>query len=169
MTNNQLIKFFQLQRQIFGVCPHTGNVFRLSDTHIYVKKKPEPDWFQKIEIAQERIDRASEKLDERADEVAEQAKVKGRRQADNAIKKFDKVFTPKKLNADDSKVIFHPIDYIVFNGMKSGQMKNILLIDSHKTTSTEKQIQRSIDKAVEKENYEWITLRIEDNGNIKQE
>jgi hypothetical protein len=39
MTNNQLLKFFQLQRQIFGVCPHTGNVFRLSDCHIYVKEK----------------------------------------------------------------------------------------------------------------------------------
>jgi predicted Holliday junction resolvase-like endonuclease len=169
MTDNQLVKFFQLQRQIFGVCPHTGNVFRLSDTHVYVKKKPEPDWFQKIEIAQERINKLSEKLDLRADEVAEQAKVKGRRQADSAVRKFDEVFAPKKLNADDSKVISHPIDYIVFNGMKAGNIKNILLVDSFKETSIEKQIQRSIDKTVETENYEWITLRIEDNGNIIQE
>jgi predicted Holliday junction resolvase-like endonuclease len=169
MTNNQLLKFFQLQRQIFGVCPHTGNIFRLSDCHIYVKKKPEPDWLQRIGIAQTKIDSISEKLDERAEEVAEQARVVGRKEADIAIRKFDKCFNPRKLNPDDSKVIFNPIDYIVFNGMKLGQMKNVLLVDSIKTTTTDKQIQKSIDKVVEKGNYEWITLRIEDNGNIKQE
>lgn len=53
--------------------------------------------------------------------------------------------------------------------MKSGQMKNVLLVDSIKTTSVDKQIQKSIEKVVEKGNYEWITLRIEDDGNIKQE
>jgi predicted Holliday junction resolvase-like endonuclease len=169
MTNNQLLKFFQLQRQIFGVCPHTGNVFRLSDCHIYVKKKPEPDWLQKIEISQTKIDNISDKLDEREEEVAEQARIKGRRDASAAIKKFDKCFNPRKLNPDDSKVIFNPIDYIIFNGMKSGLMKNVLLVDSIKTTTADKQIQKSIDKVVEKGNYEWITLRIEDNGNIKQE
>lgn len=39
MTNNQLLKFFQLQRQIFGVCPYTGNIFRLSDCHIDIKNQ----------------------------------------------------------------------------------------------------------------------------------
>ena len=170
MTNNQLIKFFQLQRQIFGVCPNTGNVFRLSECHIFVKeKRPEPDWLKKIETEQLRIDIISEKLDDRKNLVAEQAKIIGRKEADNAVRKFDKVFKPKKLNADDSKVIFHPIDYIVFNGMKTGLMKNIILMDRVKETTSEKQIQKSIAKVVEKQNYEWITLRVEDNGDIKQE
>jgi predicted Holliday junction resolvase-like endonuclease len=169
MTNNQLLKFFQLQRQIFGICPDTGNIFRLSDCHIFVKKKPDPDWLQKIEIEQLRLAGICEKLDERKFFVAEQAKIIGRREADNAVKKFDKVFKPKKLNADDSKVIFHPIDYIVFNGMKSGLMKNIILMDRVKTTSSEKQIQKSIAKVIERQNYEWITLRVEDNGNIIEE
>jgi predicted Holliday junction resolvase-like endonuclease len=169
MKNNQLPQFFQLQRQIFGICPHTGNVFRLSDCHIFVKKRPEPDWLQKIEIEQLRIDNISEKLDERKHLVAEQAKIIGRKEADNAVRKFDNVFKPKKLNADDSKVIFHPIDYIVFNGMKTGLMKNIILMDREKNTSSEKQIQKSIGKIIERQNYEWITLRVEDNGNIKEE
>lgn len=169
MTNNQLLRFFQLQRQIFGICPHTGNVFRLSDCHIYVKKRPEPDWLQKIEAEQLRIDNISEKLDERKNLVAEQAKILGRKEADNAVRKFDKVFKPKKLNADDSKVIFHPIDYIVFNGMKSGLMKNIILMDRVKNSASEKQVQKSIAKVIERQNYEWITLRVEDNGNIKEE
>ena len=170
MTNNQLIKYFQLQRQIFGVCPNTKNLFRLSECHIFVKeKKPEPDWLRKIETEQFRINALSERLDDRKKIVAEQAKIIGRKDADNAVRKFDKVFKPKKLNPDDSRGILHPIDFIVFNGMKSGAIKNIILMDSAKETATEKLIQKSIVKTVEKQNYCWITLRVADNGDIKQE
>jgi predicted Holliday junction resolvase-like endonuclease len=168
MTNNQLLKFFQLQRQIFGVCPHTGNVFRLSDCQIYVKKKPEPDWLQQIEAAQTKIFKAEEKLDEKEETIREKARIAGRSEATKMVRKIDKIFHPLKLNPDDSKVIFHPVDYIVFNGMKTGQMKNLILMDKAKRT-TDNRLQRSIQKVIEKKNYEWITLRVEENGNIKQE
>lgn len=169
MTDNNLLKFFQLQRQIFGVCPTTGNVFRLSDCHIYVKKKPEPDWMQQIEAAQIRIDNASEKLDNKESDIREKAREAGRKEAMKSVKKIDSIFNPLKLNPDDSKVLFHPVDYIVFNGMKSGQMKNLILMDKKKQASDDKRLQQSIDKVIEKENYEWITLRVAEDGSIEQE
>jgi hypothetical protein len=52
--------------------------------------------------------------------------------------------------------------------MKTGQMKNLILMDKAKGTS-DKRLQQSIQKVIEKKNYEWITLRVEENGNIKQE
>lgn len=168
MTNNRLLRFFQLQRQIFGVCPHSGKVFRLSDCQIYIKKKTEPDWLQQIELAQSRIDKAVEKLEEKEETIRESARIAGRKEANKIVKKIDKIFQPLKLNPDDSKVIFHPVDYIVFNGMKAGQMKNLILLDKAKGNKG-KRLQESIQKVVEKRNYEWITLRVEDNGNIKQE
>jgi hypothetical protein len=145
MTNNQLLKFFQLQRQIFGVCPHTGNVFRLSDCHIYVKKKPEPDWLQQIESAQVRINNATERLDEKEEAIRDKARIAGRNEATKMVRKIDKIFHPLKLNPDDSKVIFHPVDYIVFNGMKTGQIKNLILMDKSKRTA-DKRLQQSIQK-----------------------
>ena len=166
MTNNQLILFFQLQRQIFGVCPNTGNIFRLSDCTIYLRKKPEKDWLQKIKTAQQRIDNSTDKFNEK-DSLNEDNK--GRKKATQAVKRFDKVFNPRKLNPDDSMGIFHPIDYIVFNGMKAGQIKNVVLLDSDKKTVEEKRLQKSINKVIENEKYEWLTFRVEDNGNIKQE
>ena len=168
MTNAQLIEFFALQRQIFGVCPSTGNVFRLSDCQIYTKKKPEPDWLQKIEAAQEKIFRASEKLGEREAGIRQKAREAGRKEADKAVRKVDRIFRPLKLNPDDSKVIFHPVDYVVFNGMKSGEMRNVILMDKLQGTKDDR-LQTSIRKTVEKGNYEWVTLRVEENGNIKQE
>jgi len=170
MKDNDLLKFFTLQRQIFGVCPHTNQLFRLSDCTVYLKKRPEHDWLEKIRREQEKIEKAGEKLDEKEDSIREKAKEKGRKDATRQVKKIDRIFAPLKLNADDSKVIFHPIDFIVFNGMKKAkQMKEIVLLDSKRIGPDKKRLQQSIEKAVEKDNYEWITLRVEDNGKIKEE
>jgi predicted Holliday junction resolvase-like endonuclease len=173
MKDNNLFKFFSLQRQIFGVCPHTGNIFRLSDCNIYLKKKPEHDWMKKLDIEYDKISKAEQKLDETEDRIREAAKERGRREASKKTKKIDKIFSPLKLNADDSKVIFHPVDFIVFNGIKkvspNTKLKEILLLDSKKRTPDKKRLQQSIDKVIQQDNYEWITMRVLDNGDIKEE
>ena len=51
---------------------------------------------------------------------------KGRKKATQAVKKFDKVFNPQKLNPDDSMGVFHPVDYVIFDGMKAGEIKNVI-------------------------------------------
>jgi len=87
-----------------------------------------------------------------------------------AIRKIDPVFTPRKLNPDDAKVIFHPIDYIVFNGMKAPEpIKNIILLDRQAIGTDHRALQKSIEKVVEHENYEWQTLRVQEDGKIKVE
>lgn len=103
----------------------------------------------------------------------EQAREKGRKQATKMIKKVDKVFLPQKLNPDDAKVIFHPVDFVVFNGMKAGAngeaLKSVVLLDSEKKTTQNKQIQKSIIQAIDKENYEWLTIRVDNVGTITEE
>ena len=47
--NSELIKFFSVQRQIFGVCSCCGDIFRLSDAKVYLKEKPQPDWMDKLQ------------------------------------------------------------------------------------------------------------------------
>jgi len=173
MKDNDLFKFFSLQQQIFGVCPHTGNIFRLSDCNIYLKKKPEHDWMKKLEIEYEKISKAEQKLDEKEVRIREAAKERGRKEASNRTKKIDKIFSPLKLNADDSKVIFHPVDFVVFNGMKkvspNTKLKEIVLLDSKKASAEKRKLQQSIEKVIEKDNYEWITMRVLENGDIREE
>ncbi len=63
------------------------------------------------------------------------------------VRQVDKVFHLQKLNPDDAKVIFHLVDYVVFNGLKDSNvdgLKNILLLDSEKRTTQGKKIQKSI-------------------------
>jgi predicted Holliday junction resolvase-like endonuclease len=124
----------------------------------------------KIDSENERINKAEEKLEEEKEEIREKAREKGRKLAQLAVKKIDPIFTPRKLNPDDAKVIFHPIDYIVFNGMKEREsIKNIILLDRQEKGTDHRALQRSIEKVVEHENYEWQTLRVQEDGKIKLE
>ena len=170
--HQQTLLFFQYQRQIFGICTCCGEFFRLSDCKVYQEAKAPTDWLDKLEKDERRIDLEEEKLTEALEELKQAARVKGRNTANRMVKQVDKVFHPQKLNPDDAKVIFHPVDYVVFNGMKDNKtegLKNILLLDGEKRSTEGKKIQKSIMKAVDKGNYEWITLRVENDGGIKEE
>ena len=64
----------------------------------------------------------------------------------------------------DAKVVFHPIDFFVFNGMKSKDLRNLVILDSCKKSSALKLIQDSIFNTIEKGNYEWMTMNVEIDG-----
>ena len=167
---SEIVKFFSLQRQIFGICPSCSDFFRLSDCNIFLKRKPVPDLMDGINKEKERLTELERKLEEKKEELQEKAREKGRKLAQKAIKKIDPVFAPRKLNADDAKVIFHHIDYIVFKGMKdSDSIKGILLLDREARDGNHRSLQKSIEKVVAHDNYEWQTLRVQEDGKIKLE
>ena len=163
----ELIKFFAIQRQIFGVCTCCGEIFRLSDAKVYLKSKPDPDWLDKFHNSNARLEKAEEKVDAEEDEMREAARKKGRAAAMRKTKKIDKVFFPNKYNPDDAKVVFHPVDFVVFNGMKKNAIKNLVLLDRQVKERGKKAIQKSIEKTVAKENYEWVTVQVSDDGSIE--
>lgn len=166
---SDIIKFFSMQRRIFGICPHSGQFFRLSDCKVYRKIRPTHDWMDKLETEEARLAGIEERIDAKRDEMQEKAREKGRKEAGRQIKKVDRVFTPRKLNPDDAKVLFHPIDYVVFNGMKNNEIKNLLLLDRETKSVDHRRLQKSIEKTIDRGNYEWVTLRVEANGKIKEE
>lgn len=161
-----LIKFFSYQRQIFGVCPCCGDLFRLSDCKVYRKDAPVSDWKEKLEKQSAALDRFEEKLDEKMDALREKARIAGRKQADKLIKKVDPVFAPLKLNPDDAKVVFHPVDFVVFNGMKTKELKSLIVLDSKHKPKDLLPLQESIFNAIDKGNYEWLTISVELGGKI---
>jgi hypothetical protein len=54
-------------------------------------------------------------------------------------------------------------------GSNGDALKSIILLDSEKKTTDQKRIQKSIIQSVEKENYEWLTIRVDNDGSITQE
>ena len=97
--------------------------------------------------------------------MREKARETGRKQADKLIKKVDPVFAPLKLNPDDAKVVFHPIDFLVFNGMKAKDLKSLIILDS-KEKPKDLPVQESVMNAISKGKYEWLTMNVEIGGKI---
>jgi predicted Holliday junction resolvase-like endonuclease len=167
---DKLYEFFSIQRRIFGLCPKSGQLFRLSDCKVYLKTRPTKDWMDEITEEGDRLTKLEERLDEKEESLRERAREKGRKTAQRAIRKVDAVFTPRRLNPDDAKVLFHPVDYVVFKGMKSaGPIKEIAFLDRETKSKERRTIQKSIERAVEKEHYEWLTIRVNEDGSIREE
>lgn len=168
-----MLLFFQYQREIFGICPCCDEFIRLSDCKIYKDERKSSDWLDKLGNEERKLDTLEAQITEDLKFYNEEAREKGRKEANKKMKKVDKIFTPQKLNPDDAKVIFHPVDFVVFNGMKNGSngeaLKNIVLLDSEKKSTEHKQVQNSIIKTIENQIYEWITLRVDVDGNISEE
>lgn len=166
---SDLVTFYRIQRNIFGVCPRSGDLFRLSDCKVYLRTRPTRDWMDDLQRQQELLTCREEKLDEREEELREAARKKGRKHAQLLVKRIDPVFSPRRLNPDDAKVLFHPIDYVVFNGMKAGVVRNLILLDRKGATKERISLQNSVEKVIERGNYEWRTLRVEDDGTVKEQ
>ena len=166
--NSELVKFFSIQRQIFGVCPCCQEIFRLSDCNVYLKKKPTRDWMDKLEAAELRIEKLENTISETKEQVREEARKKGRRSAARSARKVDKIFKPNNYNADDAKVLFHPVDFLIFNGMKArDEIQNLVLFDRKVKGKDAKALQRSIENSVNRERYEWITMHVDENGEVE--
>ena len=164
----ELVGFYRVQRNIFGICPKSGDIFRLSDCKVFLKSKPSRDWKDKLDHQSARLDGIEEKLDEREEKLREAARKKGRKQAAMLVKTIDPVFTPRRLNPDDAKVLFHPVDYIVFNGMKADSLKNLLLLDRKATGGGRKALQHSVERVVNKGDYEWVTISVKEDGTVHE-
>lgn len=169
----EVLDFYSSLRQIFTVCPCCEEIHRLSDCKLYQRTKPPIDWKEKIDKEITRLESMEEKLQIKIEAAKILAREAGRKSADKLVKKIDPVFSPLKLNPNDAKVIFHPVDFLVFNGMNSNfgdnTIKQILLLDKDNKTGQYLSIQKSIEKTVQTKSYEWLTLRVDNDGKIHEE
>jgi predicted Holliday junction resolvase-like endonuclease len=123
-----------------------------------------------LESEDNRLNLKEEKLDEIEEALRDKARVAGRRTARRAITRIDPIFAPRRLNADEAKVLFHPVDYVVFRGMKDpGTVREIVLLDRKAEGRTRRRMQRSIEKVVEAGKYDWLTVRVQDDGTMVEE
>lgn len=171
--NKSILDFYSSLRQIFTVCPCCDEIHRLSDCKLYQRTKPAADWKEKIDKEILRLEKMEESIKEKIEAAKIKAREAGRKSADKAVKKIDPVFYPLKLNPNDAKVIFHPIDFIIFQGMNNNKgdnsIKQIILLDKGNKSGENLLIQRSIEKTIEAKKYEWLTLRVDNDGKIKEE
>ena len=159
------IDFFQQLRKTFVSCPCCGQVYRLSDSHIFNGSKPNKDWKVRLEEEYQKISKREDALKSKISKLKTEAKDLGRSLAVSQVENYDNVFKPLGLAPIDCKNICHPVDFIVFNGMHSGQIKNLVFLDR----KNDSKVQSSIKACIENERYVWKTIRINNNGELTEE
>jgi predicted Holliday junction resolvase-like endonuclease len=168
--SSDIVRFFAVQRSIFGLCPCCGELFRLSDSRVFLRTRPKKDWMDILRARDARLDGVEERIDDAEEALREKARIVGRRSARLAVRRIDPVFAPRRLNADDAKVLFHPVDYVVFRGMKEqGTIREIILLDGETRAPDRIRLQKSIERVVEMGNYEWLTVRVQEDGGVVEE
>jgi predicted Holliday junction resolvase-like endonuclease len=88
------------------------------------------------------------------------------RAAKKMLKRIDPVFSGSGYNPHDVKVIFDPVTYVVFNGIGSGRLREIVLLAKPAETIPAERVQSSIASAVKKGNFEFRTLHVDKDGTV---
>jgi predicted Holliday junction resolvase-like endonuclease len=180
--NSNLLIFIDNLQNILGYCPCCSRVFLLTDAKLifaerkennseygkYLINQKELETFeQQIEKMQTSLSRLEEKHEVIMENIIEKARERGRKRAKSKLKKIDTIFSGRKIDPQDVKVIFDPIEYVVFNGMHSGNgVKHIELIGRMTKTKRDENIEKNIIKTIKAGNYEFKVLRIDNEGLI---
>mgnify|MGYP005811063353 CR=1 FL=1 len=162
----KVLAFYQETKRIYGVCPCCGELFRLSEATLFTKDPPPRTEFDLVDEARRKLERAIEKFDEREQALRDKALAIGQEAARKRLKKIAKPFVKRKIDPQDVKVLFDPIEFVAFRGMCDGEVKAVSLIDRPAESKDREKLQESVRRTVDKGNYEWKELRIDAEGRV---
>src|SRR6267142_1239864 len=166
---SELAQILDEFNSILFVCPCCGEVQRLGDGRPYLRGHRPETPFDKLERAGLRIDREEGKMQERNREARNLAQQQGRREAKKLVKKIDPVFCGANLDPQDVKVIFHPVGYVVFDGLSAQRLKRIILMANPPTNSQDENVHHSIERSLAGGNADFVTLRVTEDGVVERD
>ena len=157
---------FQEFRKILCVCPCCGDLVRVSDLKLKAGTGVRT-WLDEYDKKVLAMDKKEDRFDEKESELRENAREKGRKEAEKAIAAaVDPKFKALKLNPYDIKSILNPVDFVVFDGMNKDNLKNILFLSKSIRNPALNVARKQVKNTVEQKNYEWKVARIDAKGNI---
>jgi predicted Holliday junction resolvase-like endonuclease len=160
---------FDELNSILVICPSCGEINRVSETRPYLKGAKPHTRFDQLDAELRALDRTEERLDERLQELRDQARERGWRKAHGRLKKLDPTFYGSGLEPQDVKVIFDPVEYVVFDGMTRNNLRQVLLMGEMPGNSAQERIQLSLQNTLKKGHVEFATLRITEDGRVEKE
>lgn len=153
-------------REILCLCPHCGEVHRLSDLHITARGPAKPTDLDRLDAEDAKLEAIEERLDLLEDKFRDAARAAGAMAAKKRLRRIDPVFSGTGLDPQDVKVVFDPIEYVTFRGLNRGEVREILLMAERPKSSGEEKVQESVASAAKKGNVEFATLRVSEAGEV---
>jgi predicted Holliday junction resolvase-like endonuclease len=172
---NILLQTIDGIQAILAICPCCGEIFRLVEgKFIFPQQRPKSCLYLdlvglegKVSEEEGRIASAEEKFEEKLRNQRKKFVELGRRQAKKRLKRIDPVFSAKKIDPQDVKVIFDPVEYLIFHGLNSEHGVDLLEFVSRVPSSkSQEAVVKSIDETIRSGNVEFETLHMRDDGSF---
>jgi len=168
---NNLVEIFQSFREILCVCPHCGDILRLSDLRLKYKGKAPRTWLDNHQTKVIRLEKKEFLFDEKEDNLRKAAIEKGRAKVPKLVSKcIDENISCFNYDPYDIKALLHPVDFAVFNGLNSKkELEDITLISKKVSDRILNNIRKSLEISIQKEQYDWQVARVSIEGNVTLE
>lgn len=165
---NSLFEEFSELRKILCICPCCGEIVRVSDLHLKVKKPIVKTWLDTYEAKIIAMNKEEEKFNEKEKKIRDAAVEKGRKEAKKIVNNVVlPIFRKLKLNPFDVKPIFSPIDFLVFDGMTDkDKIKDIIFLSKISKIESLNLIRKQIKEIISKRKYTWQVGRIDNSGSL---
>jgi len=157
---------------LLTVCPCCGNVFRVVEGELLFRSQPvggtDYDGLLREERAAhgayESIEAAEFRFQDYLSRQRERRLEAGRRKARKRIASLSLLFSDLDVDPKDVRVVFDPVDFIVFRGLAVGQMQAIELV-ARKPDSLqgEKRLQE-MEQVIKKRSVFFEVLRLDSAG-----
>lgn len=165
---DSFVDMFNQLKIINCMCPKCNGISRLSELKLRSNEKVEKIWLDVFEDNMNTLSQNEDKLKEKTPELKAEGKKYGRETVIQRVnKQIVKTFADLNYNPYDVKAILNPIDFVVFDGMKAGQVENVTLLSGKAQNPHFQNIHRAIEDAIASESYEWKELRVSDDGTIE--
>ena len=172
---NPLVGTIDGLQEILGICPCCGDIFRLVEAKfVFPQRRPKScEYLDLVALEslssnrQTRIDKAEMRFHERFEEQKEKLREEARRLVKVRMRKIDPTFTGRNIDPQDVKAVFHPVEYVVFQGLCSNEgLKRVRFVSRSPRTRAQAALVESMDATVQRGDIEFETLHLKDDGSF---
>ena len=168
--SDSFLEMFQQFKTILCLCPKCNGLSRLSDLQLRSKEKAPTTWLDDYDSTLQNLDKQESEFEEKEGEIREKAAERGRAQVPEIVRKsMDAQFAKLSYDPYDIKPLWHPVEFVVFDGMNKGDINNITLLSRSSTNSNLQNLQKAVTKAVDEKLYDWKVVRVSLDGNVEFE
>ena len=172
-----LATFIQGGQRLIAQCPHCDHLFQvLHARFIFPSKDPGRCKYADMLALQAttsrlsgRLDRAQERYDAVIEDLRAKATAQGQRSARKYLLRIDQVFSARQIDPQDVKVLFDPVDYVIFHGLSGNGVKEIRFISHEPESAQQERIVKAIAKVIKAGDVGFRTLRVTKEGGIDGE
>jgi predicted Holliday junction resolvase-like endonuclease len=172
---NFLVQTIDGVQEILAICPCCGEMFRLVEgKFVFPKTAVKTCEYldlvtleKQVATEKERLALAEYRFQEKLDLQKKRLAQKGQKQAKRKLKKIDPVFSAREIDPQDVKVIFDPVEYVIFHGLNSARgLSHLEFISRQPRSKLHEVTTRSIERTIKHGNVSFETLRLKDDGSF---